>query len=149
MDNLVSVPVTNPCTFLKQRAKASLTQDMDKAADLTAQRNEINPDIPDGLAQLQQLNRQVRTWTKKARDPFGSDTEENISPTQNMIKALIKTIKSPEDSTRHSQTSSHQTRGLKERRGPRVVGFLKHASQTSSTARWQVGSTKNVAKDGD
>ena len=99
MDNLVSVPMTNPSAFLKQRAKASLTQDLtlDKAADLTAQRNALLEDdsIPDGLkrAQLQQLNRQVRTWTQKVRQPFreGSDAGEDT-----VIKALIKTIKSPE-----------------------------------------------------
>ena len=105
MDNQVSVPLTNPSTFLamKQRAKASLTQDMtlDKATDLTAQRNALllNPDIPDGMktAQLKQLNRQVARWTQKVREPFGegSDVGE-MSPTQNMIKALIKTIKSPD-----------------------------------------------------
>ena len=112
MDDLVSVPVIKPSTFLaiKQQAKASLTQDMnlDKAADLTAQRNALllNQDIPDGLkrAQLKELNRKVSHWTKKVRQPFGegSDagevgpTETDVSPTQNMIKALIKTIKSPD-----------------------------------------------------
>ena len=98
MDNLMSVPVTDPSNFLKQQAKASLTQDMDldKAAELTAERNALltNQDIPDALkrAQLQQVNRQVRTWTKKVRDPFGSDDDT-------VIKAFIKAIKSPEDST--------------------------------------------------
>ena len=59
MDNLMSVPVTDPSNFLKQQAKASLTQDMDldKAAELTAERNALltNQDIPDALkrAQLQ------------------------------------------------------------------------------------------------
>ena len=112
MVDMVSVPVVKPSDFLtmKQQAKAALTQDMnlDKAADLTAQRNALllNKDVPDALkrAQLKQLNRQVRVWTKKVREPFGvsSDagevgpTETDVSPTQNMIKALIKTIKSPE-----------------------------------------------------
>ena len=112
MDDMVSVPVVKPTTFLtmKQQAKASLTQDMnlDKAADLTAQRNALllNEDIPDGLkrAQLKELNRKVAHWTKKVRQPFGESsdtgevgpTETDVSPTQNMIKALIKTIKSPE-----------------------------------------------------
>ena len=111
MADMVSVPVVKPSDFLtmKQQAKAALTQDMnlDKAADLTAQRNALllNKDVPDALkrAQLKQLNRQVRVWTKKVREPFGvsSDagevgpTETDVSPTQNMIKALIKTIKSP------------------------------------------------------
>ena len=111
MDDLVSVPVVKPSTFLamKQEAKASLTQDMnlDKAADLAAQHHALltNPAIPDGLkkAQLKQLNRKVAHWTKKVCQPFGegSDvgelgpTETDVSPTQNMIKALIKTIKSP------------------------------------------------------
>ena len=111
MDDLVSVPVIDPNAFLtmKQEAKADLTQDMnlDKAAELSAQRRALlmNPNIPDGLktAQLKQLNRQVRTWTKKVRQPFGEGretgpTETDVSPTQNMIQALIKTIKSPEAS---------------------------------------------------
>ena len=109
---MVSVPVVKPSDFLtmKQQAKAALTQDMnlDKAADLTAQRNALllNKDVPDALkrAQLKELNRKVAHWTKKVRQPFGvsSDagevgpTETDVSPTQNMIKALIKTIKSPE-----------------------------------------------------
>ena len=112
MDDLVSVPVVKPSTFLamKQEAKASLTQDMnlDKAADLAAQRHAllINPSIPDGLkkAQLKQLNRKVAHWSKKVRQPFGEgsdvgglgDDVTDVSPTQNMVKALIKTIKSPE-----------------------------------------------------
>ena len=112
MADMVSVPVVKPSDFLtmKQQAKAALTQDMnlDKAADLTAQRNALllNKDVPDALkrAQLKELNRKVAHWTKKVRQPFGvsSDagevgpTETDVSPTQNMIKALIKTIKSPE-----------------------------------------------------
>ena len=66
MDDMVSVPVTNPSTFLKQQA--SLTQD--KAAELTAQRN---PTIPDKRAQ----HRQVRTQRDQS-------------------DAVIKTIKSPD-----------------------------------------------------
>ena len=56
--------------------KADLTRDtnLDKAADLVAQRNVLlaNPDIPDALkaAQLKQLNRQVWAWTKNVRQPF-------------------------------------------------------------------------------
>ena len=112
MADMVSVPVVKPSDFLtmKQQAKAALTQDMnlDKAAELTAQRNALllNKDVPDALkrAQLKELNRKVAHWTKKVREPFGmtSDagevgpTETDVSPTQNMIKALIKTIKSPE-----------------------------------------------------
>ena len=112
MEDLASVPVVKPSTFLamKQEAKASLTQDMnlDKAADLAAQRHALltNPAIPDGLkkAQLKQLNRKVTHWTKKVRQPFGEgsdvgglgDDVTDVSPTQNMIKALIKTIKFPE-----------------------------------------------------
>ena len=112
MADMVSVLVVKPSDFLtmKQQAKAALTQDMnlDKAADLTAQRNALllNKDVPDALkrAQLKELNRKVAHWTKKVRQPFGvsSDagevgpTETDVSPTQNMIKALIKTIKSPE-----------------------------------------------------
>ena len=112
MADMVSVPVVKPSDFLtmKQQAKAALTQDMnlDKAADLTAQRNALllNKDVPDALkrAQLKELNRKVAHWTKKVRQPFGESsdvgevgpTETDVSPTQNMIKALIKTIKSPE-----------------------------------------------------
>ena len=55
MADMVSVPVVKPSDFLtmKQQAKAALTQDMnlDKAADLTAQRNALllNKDVPDAL----------------------------------------------------------------------------------------------------
>lgn len=62
--------------------------------------------IPAGLkkAQLKQLNRKVAHWTKKVRQPFGEgsdvgglgDDVTDASPTQNMVKALIKTLKSPE-----------------------------------------------------
>ena len=113
--DMVSVPVVDPTEFmaLKQQAKSDLTRDsnLDKAADLTAQRNALlmNEDVPPALkrAQLKVLNRKVAHWTKKVRQPFGTSsqvgevgpTETDVSPTQNMIKALITTIKSaPEES---------------------------------------------------
>ena len=111
MDDLVSVPVLDPNALLtmKQEAKADLTQDMnlDKAADLVAQRQALltTPAIPEGLktAQLKQLNHKVVHWTQKVRQPYGEGretgpTETDVSPTQNMIQALIKTIKSLEAS---------------------------------------------------
>ena len=57
----------------KAQARADLTRDsnLDKAAELVAERNVLlmDPDIPDALkrAQLKALNRQVRNWTKKVR----------------------------------------------------------------------------------
>ena len=95
---------------LKAQAMADLTRDtnLDKAADLAAQRNALlmNPDIPDGLktAQLKQLNRQVRTWTQKVREPFrGYDVpqvgeDHATDPTKAMVHALLKTLKTePEE----------------------------------------------------
>ena len=111
--DMVSVPVVKPGDFLnlKQQAKVGLSQDMnlDKAAELTAQRNVLlmDKDIPPAIkrAQLKVLNRKVAHWTKKVRQPFGDTggsgggevgpVETDVSPTQNMIKALINTIKSP------------------------------------------------------
>ena len=90
----------------KAQAKADLTRDtnLDKAADLVAQQKVLltNPDIPDGLkaAQLKQLNRQVRTWTKKVREPFrgGYDVpqvgeDRATDPTKAIVHALVKTLK--------------------------------------------------------
>ena len=110
--DMVSVPVVKPGDFLnlKQQAKVGLSQDMnlDKAAELTAQRNVLlmDKDIPPAIkrAQLKVLNRKVAHWTKKVRQPFGDTggsggevgpVETDVSPTQNMIKALINTIKTP------------------------------------------------------
>ena len=90
----------------KAQAKADLTRDtnLDKAADLVAQQKVLltNPDIPDGLktAQLKQLNRQVRAWTKKVREPFrgGYDVpqvgeDHATDPTKAIVHALVKTLK--------------------------------------------------------
>ena len=69
MDDLVSVPVVKPSTFLamKQEAKASLTQDMnlDKAADLAAQRHAFlaNHAIADGLTTRQKVHQEKRQAT--------------------------------------------------------------------------------------
>ena len=93
----------------KAQAKADLTHDtnLDKAADLVAQQKVLltNPDIPDGLkaAQLKQLNRQVRTWTQKVREPFrGYDVpqvgeDRATDPTKAIVHALVKTLKEPEE----------------------------------------------------
>ena len=91
----------------KAQAKADLTRDtnLDKAADLVAQQRVLltNPDIPDGLktAQLKQLNRQVRAWTQKVREPFrGYDSpvpqvgeDRATDPTKAIVHALVKTLK--------------------------------------------------------
>ena len=97
---------------LKAQAMADLTRDTDlnKAAELSARRNALlmNPDIPDGLktVQLKQLNRQVRTWTQKVREPFrGYDSpvpqvgeDRAAEPTKAMVHALLKTLKTePEE----------------------------------------------------
>ena len=89
----------------KAQARADLTRDsnLDKASDLVAERNVLlmNPDIPDALkrAQLKALNRQVRQWTKKVRQPFdispvpqvGEDTATD--PTKALVHALVKQLK--------------------------------------------------------
>ena len=90
----------------KAQAKVDLTRDsnLDKAADLVAQRRVLLEDesIPDALktAQLKQLNRQVRTWTQKVRDPFrggyeGPQVGEDRSsdPTKAIVNALVKKLK--------------------------------------------------------
>ena len=106
----MTVVIMSDLAQLKARAMADLTRDtnLDKAADLAAQRNALlmNPDIPDGLktAQLKQLNRQVRTWTQKVREPFrGYDVpqvgeDHATDPTKAMVHALLKTLKTePEE----------------------------------------------------
>ena len=91
----------------KAQARADLTRDsnLDKAAELVAERNVLlmDPDVPDALkrAQLKQLNRQVRNWTKKVRQPFsgynspvpqvGEDTATD--PTKALVHALVKQLK--------------------------------------------------------
>ena len=106
----MTVVIMSDLAQLKARAMADLTRDtnLDKAADLAAQRNALlmNPDIPDGLktAQLKQLNRQVRTWTQKVREPFrGYDVpqvgeDHATDPTKAMVHTLLKTLKTePEE----------------------------------------------------
>ena len=106
----MTVVIMSDLAQLKAQAMADLTRDtnLDKAADLVAQRNALlmNPDIPDGLktAQLKQLNRQVRTWTQKVREPFrGYDVpqvgeDHAADPTKAMVHALLKTLKTePEE----------------------------------------------------
>lgn len=107
---MVSVPVVSPASFLqaKQRAKLDIQEDMrlDKAASLTAQRNVLltSPAIPPDLkvAQLKDLNRQVNYWTHRVRRPLGeadtgvgdpNDDDADAGPTQQMVSALLKTIK--------------------------------------------------------
>ena len=94
----------------KAQARADLTRDsnLDKASDLVAERNVLlmNPDIPDALkrAQLKQLNRQVRVWTKKVRQPFGDSPVPQVGedraadPTKAIVHALVKKLKTePEE----------------------------------------------------
>ena len=96
----------------KAQARADLTRDtnLDKASDLVAERNVLlmNPDIPDALkrAQLKELNRQVRHWTQKVRQPFsGYDSpvpqvgeDRSSDPTKAMVHALVKKLKTePEE----------------------------------------------------
>ena len=89
----------------KAQARADLTRDsnLDKASDLVAERNVLlaDPDIPDALkrAQLKQLNRQVWTWTKKVRQPFGDSPVPQVGedsatdPTKALVHALVKQLK--------------------------------------------------------
>ena len=94
----------------KAQARADLTRDsnLDKAADLVAERNVLlmNPDVPDALkrAQLKALNRQVRHWTKKVRQPFSGEVSQvgqdtATDPTKALVHALVKKLKEePEES---------------------------------------------------
>ena len=87
----------------KAQARAYLTRDsnLDKASDLVAERNVLLADdsIPDALkrAQLKQLNRQVCTWTKKVRQPFGEvpqvGEDRATDPTKALVHALVKKLK--------------------------------------------------------
>ena len=89
----------------KAQARADLTRDsnLDKASDLVAKRNVLLADdsIPDALkrAQLKQLNRQVWTWTKKVRQPFGDSPVPQVGedtatdPTKALVHALVKKLK--------------------------------------------------------
>ena len=88
----------------KAQARADLTRDsnLDKAADLVAERNVLLTDdsIPDALkrAQLKQLNRQVWTWTKKVRQPFSGEVSQvgqdsATDPTKALVHALVKKLK--------------------------------------------------------
>ena len=105
----------------KAQARADLTRDtnLDKAADLVAQRRVLLEDdsIPDGLktAQLKQLNRQVRVWTKKVREPFrGNDSpvpqvgeDSATDPTKAMVHALLKTMKTEPEEEPEVQTPAN------------------------------------------
>ena len=105
----------------KAQAKADLTRDtnLDKAADLVAERNVLLQDesIPDALkrAQLIQLNREVRYWTKKVRDPFrgGYDSpqvgeDSAADPTKALVHALIKKLKEePEEPALETKTPAN------------------------------------------
>ena len=89
----------------KAQARVDLTRDsnLDKASDLVAQRNVLLADdsIPDALkrAQLKQLNRQVWSWTKKVRQPFGESPVPQVGedtatdPTKALVHALVKKLK--------------------------------------------------------
>ena len=99
--------------------KADLTRDtnLDKAADLVAQRNVLlaNPDIPDALktAQLKQLNRQVWAWTQKVRQPFRGEVSQvgedrSSDPTKALVHALVKTLKEePEEPALETKTPAN------------------------------------------
>ena len=102
----------------KVQARADLTRDtnLDKAADLVAQQKVLltNPDIPDGLkaAQLKQLNRQVRTWTKKVRDPFRGEApqvgeDHATDPTKAIVHALVKKLKEEPEEELETQTPAN------------------------------------------
>ena len=116
----------------KAQARADLTRDsnLDKATDLVAERNMLlmNPDIPDALktAQLKQLNRQVRVWTQKVRQPFsGYDSpvpqvgeDSATDPTKAMVHALLKSMKTePEEEPALETKTPANVRSPK----PRVV----------------------------
>ena len=116
----------------KAQAKADLTRDtnLDKAADLVAQRRVLLEDdsIPDALktAQLKQLNRQVRAWTQKVRDPFrggyeGPQVREDraTDPTKAIVHALVKKLK--EEPEEEEPTLEVQTPANVRLPKPRIV----------------------------
>ena len=140
----VSLPVVSPQAFLaaKAQARAELQQDltMDRAADLAAQRNILLQEdaIPPALkaTQLKHLNRKVRHWTKKARQPFGTgntpeaDNEMDAAPTQAMMSGLVNAIK---QATTPGPPNSQVTPPPKKKRKPRVVATP--LSKTPSTRK--------------
>ena len=106
----------------KAQARADLTRDsnLDKATDLVAQQKVLltNPDIPDALkaAQLKQLNRRVRHWTQKVRQPFrGYDSsvpqvgeDSATDPTKALVHALVKKLKEePEEPALETKTPAN------------------------------------------
>ena len=102
----------------KAQARADLTRDtnLDKAADLVAQRNVLLQDdsIPDALrrAQLKQLNRQVWTWTKKVREPFRGEVsqvgeDQAADPTKALVHALVKKLKTEPEEVLEAKTPTN------------------------------------------
>ena len=103
----------------KAQARADLTRDsdLDKASDLVAERNVLlmDPDIPDALkrAQLKELNRQVRQWTKKVRQPFSGvvsqvGEDRATDPTKALVHALVKKLKEePEEPALEAKTPAN------------------------------------------
>ena len=102
----------------KAQARADLTRDtnLDKAADLVAQRNVLLQDdsIPDALkrAQLKQLNRQVWTWTKKVREPFRGEVSQvgedrAADPTKALVHALVKKLKTEPEEVLEAKTPAN------------------------------------------
>ena len=103
----------------KAQARADLTRDsnLDKAADLVAERNVLlmNPEVPDALkrAQLKALNRQVRVWTKKVRQPFGDSSVPQVGedtatdPTKALVHALVKQLKDEPEEILEAKTPAN------------------------------------------
>ena len=103
----------------KAQARADLTRDsnLDKASDLVAERNVLlaDPDIPDALkrAQLKALNRQVWTWTKKVRQPFGDSPVPQVGedtatdPTKALVHALVKKLKEEPEEILETKTPAN------------------------------------------
>ena len=145
MTDLISVPVVSPQAFLAEKAQArvELQQDftMDKAADLAAQRNLLLKEktIPPALkaAKLKQLNRAMGHWTKKARQPFGTDkatestdNEMDAAPAQAMLNGLVNAIKR---TATPAPSNSVATPPPKKKRKPHVLATP--LSKTPSTRK--------------
>ena len=103
----------------KAQARADLSRDsnLDKASDLVAQQKVLLADesIPDALktAQLKQLNRQVWTWTKKVRQPFGDSPVRQVGedratdPTKAIVHALVKKLKEEPEEELETKTPAN------------------------------------------
>ena len=105
MDGISNTPVENSVQFLRLRDKhkSNLLEDsrLTKAADLAAQQELLlESDAPDTWKEprLKFVNRQLRQWTKKIRQPGGTrilgrvDTEEEEDEDEDVYNLAVGPI---------------------------------------------------------